>query len=373
MNAEPSVTLFVPTANLSAEGAELTESSGGGLLSAALDLIDPAISFTIADTDNEKVPDGVGWERLSIDSGAEEGAGVVELEELGTFNLIAPALAAQRADFSENGNEESSVAAFAETFQKSATGAMSLGAGEQIIPLVSLSDDGESFSFVALWLVRDEDSERLAVQLPESFHWMQGDAAGGRGLKEIALSAVLGLSVPLSSIETYAATDSAAEVVGGVMAPDNAATWEQLPAPNDEQDGARIERVRLARANKENSRIVVDVEAQRLYVFVEGALAMDAPASTARKGKHTPRGVFKITQRVREGKISTIYKVELPRWMRLNQSAIGIHVGALPGEPASAGCIRLQEDVATILFDHTESGIVVEVVDAYQVPQLAAK
>lgn len=112
-------------------------------------------------------------------------------------------------------------------------------------------------------------------------------------------------------------------------------------------------------------RVIVDISTQRAYLLVDNTIAIDTAVSTARSGKHTPRGEFKITQRVAEGKTSTIYGCEMPYWQRLDDSAIGMHVGDLPGHPASAGCIRLPHSVAPVLFAHTTSGITVEVVDSW--------
>ncbi|HRQ90268.1 MAG TPA: L,D-transpeptidase family protein, partial [Bacteroidia bacterium] len=115
-------------------------------------------------------------------------------------------------------------------------------------------------------------------------------------------------------------------------------------------------------------RIVIDVSKQRAYLLIDGNVAIDTAVSTARGGKYTPRGEFKITERVKTGKTSTIYGCALPYWQRLDQSPIGLHVGDLPGYPASAGCIRLPYSVAPILFENTASGVTVEVVDAWSGP-----
>ena len=135
-------------------------------------------------------------------------------------------------------------------------------------------------------------------------------------------------------------------------------------APNSKQDGARIDLERLAEANSDNTRIIVDVAAQRAYFLIDGQVIGDSPVSTARSGKYTPRGTFHITQK-KIDKVSTIYHVALPYWMRLDQSAIGLHVGDLPGKPASAGCIRLPKEVAQVLYSHINRGTPVQVVDAW--------
>lgn len=56
----------------------------------------------------------------------------------------------------------------------------------------------------------------------------------------------------------------------------------------------------------------------------------------------------------------------LPCWMRLDQSAIGLHIGDLPGYPASAGCIRLPGEIAPVFFDHTVSGSSVQVFNSWR-------
>lgn len=111
--------------------------------------------------------------------------------------------------------------------------------------------------------------------------------------------------------------------------------------------------------------VIVDVAHQRAYLLVGDQIAIDTAVSTAREGKHTPRGEFKITQRVAQGKTSTIYGCDLPYWQRLDNSAIGMHVGDLPGYAASAGCIRLPHSVAPVLFANTASGVTVKVVDQW--------
>lgn len=149
----------------------------------------------------------------------------------------------------------------------------------------------------------------------------------------------------------------------------------QAPAPIQSQSqgsgyqdvhrDAYINHDLLAVSKDAKKRIVIDVSKQRAYLIVGNTVALETAVSTARSGKYTPRGVFKITERVKSGKTSTIYGCALPYWQRLDQSAVGLHVGDLPGYPASAGCIRLPESVAPILFENTSSGVTVEVVDSW--------
>jgi lipoprotein-anchoring transpeptidase ErfK/SrfK len=52
------------------------------------------------------------------------------------------------------------------------------------------------------------------------------------------------------------------------------------------------------------------------------------------------------------------------RWfMRLTWEGVGMHVGILPGYPASHGCIRLPAEVAQALYVKVKIGTPVKVVD----------
>ena len=72
-----------------------------------------------------------------------------------------------------------------------------------------------------------------------------------------------------------------------------------------------------------------------------------------------------MSQRVRSGKVSTIYGVEMPYWMRLSGTAYGVHAGVLPGYPASAGCIRLPSSAAKVIFDNTTYGTRVNIYSSW--------
>jgi hypothetical protein len=134
----------------------------------------------------------------------------------------------------------------------------------------------------------------------------------------------------------------------------------------DSHNDAYINEPLLAGASPTAPRkIVVDIGRQRAYLIIHDLVAIDTAISSARRGKRTPRGTFKITEKIRSGKVSTIYHVYMPYWMRLGHTTEGLHVGDLPGYPASAGCIRLPQRVAPLLFEHTGIGVPVEVVDSW--------
>jgi len=124
---------------------------------------------------------------------------------------------------------------------------------------------------------------------------------------------------------------------------------------NAAQRPAEIRHDLLSKA-KGNSKLVIELASQRAYLYVDGQVAIDTPVSTARSGCHTPRGTFHISERVRTGKISTIYHVGMPYWMRLSGSEYGVHGSYLPGCPASHGCVRVPNSVVPYVFDGTRGG-----------------
>jgi lipoprotein-anchoring transpeptidase ErfK/SrfK len=137
------------------------------------------------------------------------------------------------------------------------------------------------------------------------------------------------------------------------------------PAAKPSTSSVKINHALLAGASRSSSRVIVDISRQKAYLLVGGKIAVTSPVSTARRGKYTPRGTFSMTQRVPQGKVSTIYHVEMPYWMRLGGSVYGMHAGYLPGYPASAGCIRLPAEGAQQIFSHTRSGTRVSVMSSW--------
>jgi len=51
------------------------------------------------------------------------------------------------------------------------------------------------------------------------------------------------------------------------------------------------------------------------------------------------------------------------KWfMRLTDGGVGMHVGLLPGYPASHGCVRLPSEIARMIYDKVKVGTPVEIV-----------
>ena len=100
--------------------------------------------------------------------------------------------------------------------------------------------------------------------------------------------------------------------------------------------------------------IVVRVSnsAQRMHVYVNGALAYSWPVSTARKGYRTPAGSYRV-QRMHRMWYSRKYDMSPMPHALFFRGGYAIHgtysIRAL-GRPASHGCIRLHPGNARTLY-----------------------
>jgi hypothetical protein len=140
----------------------------------------------------------------------------------------------------------------------------------------------------------------------------------------------------------------------------------------------------LTQANSENVSMEISLGEQRGLLLVRTAIAMDFPVATGKKSHPTPAGEFTIRAKEKNyssnlyGKISDALNVvvvsdadartdpvpeggrfegaTMPYWMRLTDTGVGLHIGYVPGRPASHGCIRLKRDSATEIFAFVKVG-----------------
>lgn len=132
--------------------------------------------------------------------------------------------------------------------------------------------------------------------------------------------------------------------------------------------------------------INIDLSQQKAYIFKGGEKVGWTYVATGRSGYPTPTGTFRITEKVvdkrsnrygtivnrsggvvRGGAIAGVHRVppggkfvgaKMPYWMRITGNGIGMHAGAIPnpGSPASHGCIRLPYTMARTIYQHTDVG-----------------
>jgi len=156
----------------------------------------------------------------------------------------------------------------------------------------------------------------------------------------------------------------------------------------------------LSKANGRNTKLKVDISEQRVRLYVNGKVALCSPCTTGAKrklepntrtirDKRTPKGTFKITEKIadkrstifgkyyRNGKI--VYKgdrrkyrgpkakykgASLKNWMRLTSSGIGLHASKyVKRQPGTNGCIRLPFKVAHTIFSKVSTGTKVSIVN----------
>lgn len=110
----------------------------------------------------------------------------------------------------------------------------------------------------------------------------------------------------------------------------------------------------------EQLRIEITLASQHMALIKDGVAVFNSICSTGRQGFSTRAGDYVITDKQRSHR-STIYKVEMPYFMRLSCLDFGMHEGVVPNYPASHGCIRLPGDAARKLFAEIPVGTLVVV------------
>jgi len=118
--------------------------------------------------------------------------------------------------------------------------------------------------------------------------------------------------------------------------------------------------------------IVVSLPLQQLHVYRNGVRIGASTISTGRRGYETPVGLFTILQKRVEHYSNRYDNAPMPWMQRLTWSGVAMHAGALPGRPASHGCIRLPAAFARTLFAATHTGDTVIVTDREAQPGIAA-
>lgn len=161
------------------------------------------------------------------------------------------------------------------------------------------------------------------------------------------------LSVAAMTISTAALADDAPQQFNDVVS-------EASPFDVELQPGEFVWRPDLSAEGQLHA--YVDLGAQLVTVYRGPSRIGVSTISSGMPGHETPNGVFEILQK-REEHYSNLYNdAPMPYMQRLTWDGIAFHVGTLPGEPASHGCIRLPRDFATALFELTKLGTVVEIV-----------
>lgn len=155
------------------------------------------------------------------------------------------------------------------------------------------------------------------------------------------------------------------------------------------QEPLKVNEALLKQCTPENVHIIVSLAKQRAYLMLGDQVVADGPISSGKRGHTSPTGNFKVLEKdpdhrstvygdfvdgsgrvVRAGISSRIdsapsgtHYVGAPmKWfLRLTDEGVGMHIGILPGYPASHGCIRESADGAKLFYDHVKVGTPVTV------------
>lgn len=139
----------------------------------------------------------------------------------------------------------------------------------------------------------------------------------------------------------------------------------------------------------DQSHVVISLSKQRAYLMTGNEVVIDSPISSGKRGHGTPSGNFNVMERdknhrsnlygdyrdksgrvVRAGVSARIdsapsgthFSGAPMKWfMRLTGEGVGMHVGILPGYPASHGCIRMPEQAAELFYNKVRVGTRVDV------------
>src|SRR5260370_3713398 len=147
----------------------------------------------------------------------------------------------------------------------------------------------------------------------------------------------------------------------------------------------------LKQATPDNTRIVVSIPKQRAYLMIGDDIVADGPISSGKRGHETPHGHFTVMEKDpnhhsslygdfvdRSGRVvragvsahidsapsGTHFAGAAMKWfLRLTGEGVRMHIGILPGYPASHGCVRESVDGAKLFYDHAKVGTPVDVGD----------
>jgi L,D-transpeptidase catalytic domain len=107
-------------------------------------------------------------------------------------------------------------------------------------------------------------------------------------------------------------------------------------------------------------RITINLSKQNASLWRNGKLQLVTPISSGTRAKPTPKGRYLVTNKYRYWK-STLYPAKMPYFLRLSCGDFGLHMGRVPGYPASHGCIRLPGKSARKLYASVPIGTLVEI------------
>jgi hypothetical protein len=103
-------------------------------------------------------------------------------------------------------------------------------------------------------------------------------------------------------------------------------------------------------------KIIIDLLTQTAYAYKGDVLVGAASVSSAKTGKVTPLGFWKVLEKRKEYRSKKYNNASMPFMQRIDEYGIALHGGVNPGFPASQGCVRMPMKFAEKLFGLTKLG-----------------
>jgi lipoprotein-anchoring transpeptidase ErfK/SrfK len=157
------------------------------------------------------------------------------------------------------------------------------------------------------------------------------------------------------------------------------------------QEPIKINQALLKQTMPDQIHIVVSIPKQRAYLMLNDQIVIDSPISSGKRGHGTPTGHFTVLEKdpnhhsslygdfvddhgrvVRAGVSARIdsapsgthFAGAAMKWfLRLTPDGVGMHIGILPGYPASHGCVRESPEGAKLFYDRVKVGTPIDVGD----------
>src|SRR6266704_3002779 len=157
------------------------------------------------------------------------------------------------------------------------------------------------------------------------------------------------------------------------------------------QEPVKINQSLLKQVTPDSVHVVISLPKQRAYLMLGEQIVIDSPVSSGKRGHTSPTGHLPVLEKdpnhhsslygdfvdssgriVRAGVSARIdsapsgtHFVGAPmKWfLRLTEDGVGMHIGILPGYPASHGCVRESAEGAKLFYDRVKVGTPVDVGD----------
>lgn len=149
----------------------------------------------------------------------------------------------------------------------------------------------------------------------------------------------------------------AAATVAGLVGPADARSNRYYSDEDEQQLEQPQQQETTKRPAGQPVLAVVSLGDQRVTIYDKDGAIMHGPISSGATPNDTPPGIYSILQKNREHYSNRYDDAAMPFMQRITWTGIALHAGALPGYPASHGCVRLREDFANQLFDMTKLGM----------------